>query len=141
MFLRCLCLCLCVSVSLGVCVSGCLGVWVSGCLGVWVSGKLGNSIWGGGFLFLFCYVGVGVRLGARCGEGVRLEPTEFPISILVSTLSYLVSFGGILAKYFRIFGPLKKPVFAEDLERNKISALNGNILAIYIGDSFSEYWR
>ena len=32
-----------------------------------------------------------------------------------------MSFGGILAKYFRIFGPLKKPMFAEDLERNKIS--------------------
>ena len=61
------------------------------------------------------------------------------MTILAAPLSYLVSSGGFLAKYFRIFEPLKKPVFAEDLERNKISALNGNILAIYIGDSFSDY--
>ena len=73
----------------------------------------------------------GVFVGTRWRGSLSQPHDAFP----------LFSFLWLLAKYFRIFGPLKKPMFAEDLERNKILALNRNILAIYIGESFSEYWR
>jgi hypothetical protein len=73
-------------------------------------------------------------LGLRCVEGVCLDP---------ATRSHYYPFRGFWRNRRNIFGfgPLKKPMFAEDLERNKISALNRNILAMYIGDNFSEYWR
>ena len=65
---------------------------MSGCLGPRQIGELDSGWWSFvRFLVLFCHVGARVCLGARRGEGVRPDPTAFPLFLFG-----VASFGGVV---------------------------------------------